>query len=24
MQKVPTPKITILQQLLNKEILFDN
>jgi hypothetical protein len=24
MQKLPTPKITILKQLLNKEIIFDN
>jgi hypothetical protein len=24
MQKLPTPKITILKQLLNKEIIFEN
>jgi hypothetical protein len=24
MQKLPTPKITILKQLLKKEIIFDN
>jgi hypothetical protein len=24
MQKLPTPKITILKQLLTKEIIFDN